>query len=105
MRSLTSTLLATQKETSRTPFVKVEAKDKIAGVVRLDWTRLYTGSEADYFHTLTIPDDGSLIRVRITPPSDASYIVRGWLTLAQTLISASGYTVASIMSLLSLAVP
>ena len=76
MRSLTSTLLSTQKKASRTPFVKVEAKNKIAGVVRLDWTRLYTGSEADYFHALTIPDDGSLIRVRVTPPSDARKLYR-----------------------------
>lgn len=68
MRSLTSTLLAAQKEASHTPFVKLEARSKIAGVARLDWTRLYTGSEADYFHALTIPDDGSLIRVRVTPP-------------------------------------
>jgi len=71
MRSLTSTLLAAQKEASRTPFVKVEAKNKIAGVVRLDWTRLYTGSEDDYFHAVTMPGDGSLIRARITPPADA----------------------------------
>ena len=76
MRSLTSTLLAAQKEASRTPFVKVVAKNKIAGVVRLDWTRLYTGSEADYFHALTIPDDGSLIRVRVTPPSDSRKLYR-----------------------------
>ena len=76
MRSLTSTLLATQKEASRTPFVKVEAKNRIAGVARLDWTRLYTGSEADYFHALTIPDDGSLIRVRTTPSSDARRLYR-----------------------------
>ncbi len=76
MRSQTSTLLAAQKEATRTPFVKVEAKNKIAGVVRLDWTRLYTGSEADYFHALTIPDDGSLIRVRVTPPSDSRKLYR-----------------------------
>ena len=76
MRSLTSTLLSTQKEASRTPFVKVEAKNKIAGVVRLDWTRLYTGLEDDYFHALTIPGDGSLIRVRVTSPSDARKLYR-----------------------------
>ncbi|MBA7483287.1 hypothetical protein ES707_18798 [subsurface metagenome] len=45
-------------------------------MVRLDWTRLYTGSEADYFHALTIPDDGSLIRVRTTPSSDARRLYR-----------------------------
>ena len=37
MRSLSSTLLAAQKEASHIPYVKVEAKNKIAGVVRLDW--------------------------------------------------------------------
>ena len=76
MRSLTSTLLAAQKEASRTSFVKVEAKNKIAGVVRLDWTRLYTGSEDDYYHGVTMPGDGSLIRVRVTPPSDARKLYR-----------------------------
>ena len=76
MRSLTSTLLAAQQEASHTPYVKVEAKNKIAGVVRLDWERLYTGSEDDYFHALTIPGDGSLIRVRITPPADGRKLYR-----------------------------
>ncbi|MBI3930627.1 MAG: hypothetical protein HY325_01240 [Chloroflexi bacterium] len=68
MRTLSATLLAAQKEATRTPYVKVEAKNRIAGVVRLDWTRLYTGSEDDYFHALTLPGDGSLIRARITLP-------------------------------------
>ena len=76
MRSLSSTLLAAQKEASRIPYVKVEAKNKIAGTVRLDWTRLYTGTEADYFHALTIPGDGSLIRVRLTPPADGRKLYR-----------------------------
>ena len=60
MRSLSSTLLTARKEASRVTYVKVEARNKIAGIVRLDWTRLYTGAEADYFHALTIPGDGSL---------------------------------------------
>ncbi len=76
MRNLTSTLLAAQQEASHTPYVKVEARNKIAGVVRLDWERLYTGSEDDYFHALTIPGDGSLIRVRITPPADSRKLYR-----------------------------
>jgi len=76
MRSLSSTLLTAQKEANRVPYVKVEAKNKIAGVVRLDWTRLYTGSEADYFHALTIPGDGSLVRVRVTPPADSRKLYR-----------------------------
>ena len=76
MRSLSATLLATQKKATRTPYVKIEAKNKIAGVVRLDWERLYTDSEADYFHAVTMPDDGSLIRARITPPSDSNKLYR-----------------------------
>ncbi|MFC1908539.1 hypothetical protein ACFLXD_01520 [Chloroflexota bacterium] len=71
MRSLTSTLSATQKNSATTPYVKVEAKNKIAGVVRYDWSRLYNGAEDDYFHALTIPGDGSLIRARITLPADS----------------------------------
>ncbi|MBI3040925.1 MAG: hypothetical protein HYY80_04680 [Chloroflexi bacterium] len=68
MRTLSATLLAAQKEATHTPYVRVEARNRIAGVVRLDWTRLYTGSEDDYFHALTLPGDGSLIRARITLP-------------------------------------
>ena len=76
MRSLTSTLLAAQKEATHTPYVKVEAKNKIAGVVRLDWERLYTGTEDDYFHAVTMPGDGSLIRARITLPADGRKLYR-----------------------------
>jgi len=76
LRSLSSTLLAAQKQATRIPYVRVEAKNKIAGVVRLDWARLYSGSEADYFHALTIPDDGSVIRVRITLPADSRKLYR-----------------------------
>jgi len=76
MRSLSTTLLAAQKEASRTPYVKVTAANRIADVVRLDWERLYTGSEDDYHHALTIPADGSLIRVRVTPPADSRKLYR-----------------------------
>ena len=76
MRQLSSTLLAAQKEASRTPYVKIEAKNKITGVVRLDWDRLYTGSEDDYYHAVTMPGDGSLIRARITLPSDSMKLYR-----------------------------
>jgi hypothetical protein len=71
MRTLSATLLAEQKVATRTPYVKVEAKNLISGVVRLDWTRLYTGSEDDYFHALAMPGDGSLIRLRVTLPADS----------------------------------
>jgi len=76
MRNLTSTLLAAQKEATVIPYVKIEARNKIAGVVRLDWNRLYTGAEADYYHAVTIPDDGSIIRVRVTPPGDSRKLYR-----------------------------
>ncbi|UCC17290.1 MAG: hypothetical protein JSU58_01730, partial [Dehalococcoidales bacterium] len=38
--------------------------------VRLDWQRLYEGSEEDYYHSLTVPGDGSLVRVRISLPGN-----------------------------------
>ncbi len=76
MRTLSDTLLAAQKEASHIPYVKLEAKNKVAGIVRYDWSRLYTGSEDDYFHAVTMPGDGSLIRVRITPPSDSRKLYR-----------------------------
>jgi hypothetical protein len=76
MRSLSSTLLAAKRSATHTPYVKTEAKNMMAGVVRLDWERLYTGTEDDYFHALTMPGDGSLIRARITPPADGRKLYR-----------------------------
>jgi len=76
MRTLSSTLSAAQKQATAIPYIKVEAKNKIAGVVRYDLTRLYTGSEDDYFHAVTMPGDGSLIRARITPPADSRKLYR-----------------------------
>jgi hypothetical protein len=76
MRQLSSTLLAAQKASSHTPYVKVEARNTIAGVVRLGWERLYAGSEDGYFHAATLPGDGSLVRVRITPPADSRKLYR-----------------------------
>ena len=76
MRSLSSTLLAAQQAATRTPYAKVTASNRNAGVVRLDWTRLYTGAEDDYFHAVTMPADGSLIKVRITPPGDSRKLYR-----------------------------
>lgn len=76
MRTLTESLLAAQKQVAGIPYVKLEASNKIAGVTRLDWTRLYNGPEDDYFHALTMSGDGSLIRVRITPPSDSRKLYR-----------------------------
>jgi len=76
MRNLTSTLLTAQQEASHTPYIELVASNKISGVVRLDWERLYDGSEDDYFHAVTMPGDGSIIRVRITPPGDGRKLYR-----------------------------
>ena len=76
MRELTSTLLEAQQRASGTPYVKIEAVNRIGGVVRLDWERLYTGSEPDYYHAVAVPADGSLNRVRITPPADSRKLYR-----------------------------
>lgn len=76
MRELSSTLLAAQRAASHTPYVEVKAKNIVNGVVRLDWERLYTGTEDDYFHAVTLPGDGSLVRARITPPADSRRLYR-----------------------------
>lgn len=76
MRDLSTTLLAAQPEASRTPYLKVEVKNKSCGVVNYRWTRLYTGAEPDYYHALAICGDGALIRVRVTPPSDSRKLYR-----------------------------
>jgi len=76
MRNLTATLLAAQKKAAAIPYVKVDATNKIAGVVRYDWTRLYTGAEDDYYHALAMPGDGSIIRVRVTLPGDSRKLYR-----------------------------
>jgi hypothetical protein len=76
MRQLSSTLLAAQEQATCIPYVKVEASNKHTGVVNLQWARLYSGAEDDYYHAVTMPGDGSLIRVRITPPSDSQKLYR-----------------------------
>jgi hypothetical protein len=70
MRTLSSTLLAAQQAASHTPSVKIEVKNKMTGVVRLVWERLYQGTEDEYYHGMVLAGDGSLIRVRITHPTD-----------------------------------
>ncbi len=76
MRQLSATLLSAQKQAAAAPCVRVEVKNQIAGVVRYDWSRLYSGPEADYLHALTMPGDGSLVRARIAPPADSRKLYR-----------------------------
>jgi hypothetical protein len=80
MRNLSPTLLAAQQAASHVPFVKVAAGNRINGLVRLEWERLYTGSEENYYHALAVCGDGSLVRVRITPPADGRKLYRQTVT-------------------------
>lgn len=73
MRTLSDTLLGAQRSKSALPYVKVQVSNRVAGITRLDWERLYQGSEPDCFHAATIPGDGSLIRLRVASPGGALY--------------------------------
>lgn len=76
MRTLSSTLLAAQCSESRMPYLKAVAKNKLADLVRLKWEKLYDGTEPDYYHDVTMPGDGSLIKVRISPGDDNNKLYR-----------------------------
>ncbi len=65
MRTLASQLLTAQKSASHSPFLKVVISDRIGGVRRLAFSRLYTGSEPDGYHAAAMPGDGSLLRTRV----------------------------------------
>jgi len=65
LRTLSATLLAAQKSPARFPYVRVEVKERVGGVIRLNWARLYSGSEPDFYHAATMPGDGSLLRTRV----------------------------------------
>jgi hypothetical protein len=76
MRTLSATLLAAQQSASHTPAVKIEVKNKMTGVPRLNWERLYQDGEDEYYHGITAAGDGSLIRTRITLPGDGRKLYR-----------------------------
>ena len=105
MRTLSSTLLAAQQSPSSVPYLKIEIADKVAGVTRLNWSRLYSGSEPDFHHGATMPGDGSLLRARVDPSGYQLYRQRvagpgpgsdfsPW-TAVCTVSSASGIALAS----------
>ena len=64
MRTLSSTLLAAQKKSDRLPYVEAKVYDYEAGIKRLTWTRLYTGSEADNHHGIAFDGQGAMHRIR-----------------------------------------
>ena len=105
MRTLSSTLTAAQRSSSRLPYVKVEILDRVAGITRLNWVRLYSGSEPGFHHAVTMPGDGSLVRARVDPSSYQLYLQRvaspgpgsdfsPWTGVC-TVSSASGIALAS----------
>ncbi len=66
MRTLPAPLLAAQKSGSAVPYLKAVLSDRIGGIRRLAYTRLYTGSEPDGYHAAAMPADGSLLRARVS---------------------------------------
>jgi hypothetical protein len=83
LRTLSSTLLAAQKKADRLPYVEAKVYDYEAGIKRLTWTRLYTGSEPDNHHGIAFDGQCSMHRVRaaadnklyrqkVTSPGEAS---------------------------------
>ncbi len=65
MRSLSPELLAAQRSPSAVPYLQVTVRDRIGGIRRLAFQRLYTGSEPDGYHAATMPSDSSLLRARV----------------------------------------
>lgn len=66
MRVITPELEAAQRSDSAEPYFRVAVSDRIGGVHRLAWTRLYTGAEPDGYHAACAPGDGSLVRARVS---------------------------------------
>lgn len=65
MRSLPPALEEAQKQASSRPYVEVTLSDRIGGIRRPAFQRLYTGSEPDGYHAATMTGDGSLVRSRV----------------------------------------
>src|SRR5205823_4806111 len=70
MRTLSSTLIAAVQAGARTPVIDLRVNDRLGGVRRLGWRRLYGGAEPDYFHALAVAGDGGLVRARLTSAGD-----------------------------------
>jgi len=64
MRTLSDTLLASQKKAHRLPYVEAQVYDYEQGIKRLTWTRLYEGSEPDNHHGIAFDGQGSMHRIR-----------------------------------------
>lgn len=65
MKTLTATLLTAQQKSGRRVLAQAKVYENLeAGVRRLSWTRLYTGTEPDTPHGLAFDGQGSMHRVR-----------------------------------------
>lgn len=107
MHVLSSTLLAAQRSSSGVPHVQVTLADRWAGVGRLAWERLYTGSEADSRHAGVISGQAeALLRARLEPLDNTLRYQRvvspgpssdfsAWEELVSSISSVSGMALAS----------
>ena len=85
MRTLSSTLLASQKKAHRLPYVEAKVYDYEAGIKRLTWTRIYEGSELDNHHGGVILMDGYLYGSCVRPV----WVCLEWKT-GRTMYTAEG---------------
>ncbi len=98
MRSLSSTLLAAQRSASGSPYVRVEVVERVGGVARLMWERIYEGSEGDHFHAAAIAGIGGteyIYRMMVDPDTgelkyqcveaDESSDFSGWSSYSPTV--------------------
>jgi hypothetical protein len=73
MKSLTPTLEVAQRKPDRLPYVEAKVYDYEAGIKRLTWTRLYTGSEPDNHHGIAFDGQGSMHRIRAASSNKLYY--------------------------------
>jgi hypothetical protein len=64
MKTLTATLLASQKKAHRLSYIEAKVYDYEAGIKRLSWTRVYEGSEPDNHHGIAFDGNGAVYRIR-----------------------------------------
>ncbi len=64
-------LLTVQRSGGGVPVVQVTLSDRLAGLPRLRWQRLYTGLEDDFHHASVCSGNGTLVRARATPSGQA----------------------------------
>jgi hypothetical protein len=103
-RELSPTLEAQQKYGLVSwPYLIAKISRKWGGVIRYDFTNLYSGAESDYFHTAAMPSDRSLIRLRVTLAADARKLYYQRVTSPNEASDFSAWTYLSIYNILAVA--